>query len=137
MDSFFAAMNARDFVLIGLVLVVVMYELFRFGKWLYKVDEKIEDRRRQAIVAAGEIKSLLGWDELAAIFISYGVGDYDDLGKRIVALLEMLQSEKTRSELYDQALQKFLTKISESPERLAKLQADLKRLATASKAAAS
>ena len=62
--------------------------LFAVVRWLFRVDEKIEDRRRAAAKLAG-VLSALGLKKTPAFLIDYSVGDYSGMANKIKDLAEL------------------------------------------------
>src|SRR3989304_1437219 len=58
-----------------LLAVFIAIACFLVGKWGFKWDDKIEDRRKAAGIIAG-VLDRYGLSRLAEVFRNYSVGDY-------------------------------------------------------------
>lgn len=72
--------------LVGFVVGCVL--LVRF---LFKKDDEIEDRRRHAINAAGELRKIHD-DQLAVILEDYAIGDYSGIAKNVADIVRKLMA---------------------------------------------
>jgi len=86
---------------IALICVVIFGAAWALGKWLFKKDTEIEDRRK----GAGQLAITLGQYGLTRIpkfLICYSVGDYSGCGKMIKDLAELfLEGEEALVKEFD------------------------------------
>jgi len=91
-------------VLMGVVVVLVAALA---GRFLYKKDTEIEERRRAANRLAGVLRA--GGLEYVPDFLEdYGVGDYSGMAKTIHKAALLLENPKHAEELFDKAVDKVL-----------------------------
>ncbi len=72
------------------LVVLACVAAFFVGVWLFRKDEKIEDRRRNAAQLAAKLTSL-GMKDLPEVLIAYSVGDYSGFVQQLKALHGKLQ----------------------------------------------
>jgi hypothetical protein len=90
------SLAASPVVLIGLASLA----LYTTGRFLFRRDEAIEDRRRKAIKLAGDCQKC-GLDFLAPLLEDYSVGDYSGLVHRLRSFADDLRDDATRRQLLD------------------------------------
>jgi len=61
------------------------------GKWFFKKDTEVENRRRAAGHLAAELKAL-GFRELPEYFIDYSVGDYSSMLHKLAELARIFMA---------------------------------------------
>jgi hypothetical protein len=84
-----------------LVLVALAsLALYTTGRFLFRRDEAIEDRRRKAIKLAGDCQKC-GLDFLAPVLEDYSVGDYSGMVHRLRAFADDLRDDATRRQVLD------------------------------------
>lgn len=85
------------YVLIGAVAVVI-------GRFLYKKDTEVEERRRAAIKLSGVYRSA-GLVHTSEFLEAYAVGDYSGMGKKVTQAAALLNDasagEKALKDLVD------------------------------------
>jgi hypothetical protein len=72
----------------GVIAAAVAYYV---GRWFFKLDEKIEDRRR----AAGQLAIALakvGLKRIPEFLLCYSVGDYSGMGEKLIELVRLFLS---------------------------------------------
>lgn len=84
-------MSTLTAVLLVVVLCVVGFVVARY---LFNLDERVEDRRREAAKLAGVLYGY-GLRRLPAILIDYSVGDYSGMTNRIVQFVELLSADES------------------------------------------
>lgn len=72
--------------------VIIFALAYLAGRWWYKKDEEIEDRRREAIRAASSFREAKQ-DWIADLLTDYAVGDYDEVGVKLAKLVAMSKSD--------------------------------------------
>jgi hypothetical protein len=98
-------MSPTQLILIVAAIAAVAYF---GGKFLFKKDTKIEDRRRAAAQLAGTLKNL-GLKKIPDLLIDYSVGDYSGIADHVVETARVfLDGEeavvKEFSEIFDRVL---------------------------------
>lgn len=84
-----------------LVLVILAsLALYAMGRFLFRRDEAVEDRRRKAIKLAGDCQKC-GLDFLAPVLEDYSVGDYSSMLHRLRAFADDLRDDATRRQILD------------------------------------
>jgi hypothetical protein len=84
-----------------LVLVALAaIALYATGRFLFRRDEAIEDRRRKAIKLAGDCQKC-GLDFLAPVLEDYSVGDYSGMLHRLRTFADDIRDDATRRQLLD------------------------------------
>lgn len=83
-------------VLIGLASIA----LYATGRFLFRRDEAIEDRRRKAIKLAGDCQKC-GLDFLAPVLEDYSVGDYSGMLHRLRSFADDIRDDATRRQILD------------------------------------
>src|SRR5688572_23977966 len=100
----------------SLPLIAIAAVGIYFGaKFLFKKDENVEDRRRQAIKLAGECKTC-GLDFLSPVLEDYAVGDYSGILHRLRTLSEDVRSDSQRQALLDRVFETQLAARMKTPE---------------------
>lgn len=82
-------MDAVTWGLVGGILVTGSGALFALGRWLFRKDTEIENRRRAAGLTAAELKKR-GVQHIPELLIDYSVGDYSGMLARVSAACEMI-----------------------------------------------
>ena len=78
------------------------------GKWLFKKDTEIENRRRAAAQLANKL-SEMGFKELPVFFLDYAVGDYSSMAFKLTELARtMMSGEKAILAELDDVFSKLL-----------------------------
>lgn len=93
------------YALVGLVAVLI-------GRWLYKKDTEVEDRRRAAAQLAGVYRSA-GLIHTAEFLEDYSVGDYSGMAKKIKKAADLLNSK----EAGEKVLKDLLARIAEAGKK--------------------
>ncbi len=75
-------MSVLEVVLLGVVVAAVGYFIVR---WMFRVDEKMEDARRSAAELAS-VFSGLGLKETPAFLLDFAVGDVSGMAEKLVKL---------------------------------------------------
>lgn len=97
------------------ILVAAAVAIYFGAKFLFKKDEQIEDRRRQAIKLAGECKTC-GLEFLSPVLEDYAVGDYSGILHRLRALADDVRSDSQRQALLDRVFETQLAARMKTPE---------------------
>ena len=87
---------ASPLVMIALASVA----LYATGRFMFRRDEAVEDRRRKAIKLAGDCQKC-GLDFLAPVLEDYSVGDYSGMLHRLRTFADDLRDDATRRQLLD------------------------------------
>ncbi len=87
---------ASPLVMIALASVA----LYATGRFMFRRDEAVEDRRRKAIKLAGDCHKC-GLDFLAPVLEDYSVGDYSGMLHRLRTFADDLRDDATRRQLLD------------------------------------
>ena len=74
--------------------------LYATGRFLFRRDEAIEDRRRKAIKLAGDCQKC-GLDFLAPVLEDYSVGDYSGMTHRLRTFADDIRDDATRRQILD------------------------------------
>lgn len=74
--------------------------LYATGRFLFRRDEAVEDRRRKAIKLAGDCQKC-GLDFLAPVLEDYSVGDYSGMLHRVRAFSDDIRDDATRRQILD------------------------------------
>jgi hypothetical protein len=82
--------------------------LYASGRFLFRRDEAIEDRRRKAIKLAGDCQKC-GLDFLAPVLEDYSVGDYSGMLHRLRAFADDIRDDATRRQILDHFFSTQLT----------------------------
>jgi len=64
---------------------------FLVARYFFRMDERVEDRRRAAAQLAGVLRKY-GLDKTPVFLESYAVGDYSQMGEDIVDLVKLFMS---------------------------------------------
>ena len=80
-------LTLSNLIIIGLIGVCAWLA----GKWFFKKDTEIENRRRAAIQLAATLKGM-GFVDLPEFFIDYGVGDYSGMLYKLKAIAQKMMS---------------------------------------------
>ncbi len=92
-----------------LLCIVIAGSLYALGKWLFRKDTEIEDRRRAAAKLAG-ILSKFGLVRIPAFLIDYSVGDYSGLAQRLKNLVELfVEGEEAVVKEFNEVFERCLT----------------------------
>lgn len=84
-----------------LVLVALAsVALYASGRFLFRRDEAVEDRRRKAIKLAGDCQKC-GLDFLAPLLEDYSVGDYSGMLHRLRTFADDIRDDATRRQILD------------------------------------
>jgi len=79
------------------------------GKWLFKKDTEVENRRRAAGRLAAKL-SEIGFKDLPEFFIDYSVGDYSGMAHTLAAIAQkMMSGEKAILAELDDVFLKLLS----------------------------
>ena len=98
-------MTVLELVLVGILAAAVSYVAIR---WLFKLDTKIENRRRGAAKLALALKSY-GLVRVPDLLVDYSVGDYSGMAEKIKSLTELfLSGEKAVLTEFDQVFDRVL-----------------------------
>lgn len=117
-----------DFITSPMGLVVVGIAAFVVGKVIFKVDERVEDRRRSAMRLAGRLREL-GFTRLPPLLEDYAVGDYSGVTGKIRELTDLFGDEKERQAEFEKVFRLILEAKFKDPEKrgsLLKLVDDLR-----------
>ena len=82
------------------LIALASLALYTTGRFVFRRDEAIEDRRRKAIKLAGDCQKC-GLDFLAPLLEDYSVGDYSGLVHRLRSFADDLRDDATRRQLLD------------------------------------
>lgn len=74
--------------------------LYATGRFLFRRDEAVEDRRRKAIKLAGDCQKC-GLDFLAPVLEDYSVGDYSGMLHRLRTFADDIRDDGTRRQILD------------------------------------
>jgi hypothetical protein len=74
--------------------------LYASGRFLFRRDEAVEDRRRKAIKLAGDCQKC-GLDFLAPVLEDYSVGDYSGMLHRLRSFADDIRDDGTRRQILD------------------------------------
>lgn len=80
-------LTLSNLIIIGLLGVCAWLA----GKWLFKKDTEIENRRRAAGQLAAKLREM-GFTELPEFFIDYSVGDYSGMSYKLKAVAQKMMS---------------------------------------------
>lgn len=95
---------------LNLLAVVVLLATggFVIGKWAFKKDTEIEDRRRAAAKLAG-VLAKYGLIKTPEFLIDYSVGDYSGMTQKLKALVELfLNGEEAVVKEFEQVFDNVL-----------------------------
>jgi len=82
---------------------------FYVARYLFRADERVEDRRRAAAQLAGILRKY-GLEKTPVFLESYAVGDYSQMGQDIVDLVKLfLAGEKAVVAELEQVFNRVLT----------------------------
>ena len=95
---------ASPLVMIALASIT----LYATGRFMFRRDEAIEDRRRKAIKLAGDCQKC-GLDFLAPVLEDYSVGDYSGMLHRLRAFADDIRDDATRRQILDRFFATQLT----------------------------
>lgn len=101
-----------------LVLVILAsLALYAMGRFLFRRDEAVEDRRRKAIKLAGDCQKC-GLDFLAPLLEDYSVGDYSGMLHRLRTFADDIRDDATRRQILDHFFETQLThRVKEESQR--------------------
>jgi len=90
------------------------------GFFLFRGDERVEDRRRQAFKLATDAKAQ-GLDALVPFLEDYAVGDYSSLIHRLRILAHDVRDDEGRKQLFEKFFRTQLADRAKTPEGRAQL----------------
>lgn len=91
------------------VHAIIIFAVALLGsKWLYKKDEKIEDRRRGAFKLAGEMRSK-GMTWVPDLLEDYAVGDYDSIGVKMAKIAMLAHNDAALRDEFKKVFASLLT----------------------------
>ena len=101
-----------------LVLVALAsIALYATGRFMFRRDEAIEDRRRKAIKLAGDCQKC-GLDFLAPVLEDYSVGDYSGMLHRLRTFADDIRDDATRRQILDRFFETQLARrLQDEPQR--------------------
>lgn len=101
-----------------LVLVALAsIALYATGRFMFRRDEAIEDRRRKAIKLAGDCQKC-GLDFLAPVLEDYSVGDYSGMVHRLRTFADDIRDDATRRQILDRFFETQLARrLQDEPQR--------------------
>jgi hypothetical protein len=117
-----------DFLTSPAGLAVLGVAAFVVGKLIFKVDERVEDRRRSAMRLAGRLREL-GFTRLPPLLEDYAVGDYSGVTGKVRELTDIFGDEKERQAEFEKVFRLILEAKFKDPEKrgsLLKLVDDLR-----------
>jgi hypothetical protein len=117
-----------DFLTSPAGLAVLGVAAFVVGKLIFKVDERVEDRRRSAMRLAGRLREL-GFTRLPPLLEDYAVGDYSGVTGKLRELTDIFGDEKERQAEFEKVFRLILEAKFKDPEKrgsLLKLVDDLR-----------
>lgn len=117
----FHSLDTLHYVLIGLAM-------FALGMWLFRKDTEIENRRRLAGKAAGELRGKYGLTMIPLLLEDYSVGDYSGMATRIKDIAELLLDPKRTAVEFDEIFSRLLTIRMSDPESRTALLARIEKL---------
>lgn len=82
------------------VVALASIALYATGRFLFRRDEAVEDRRRKAIKLAGDCQKC-GLDFLAPVLEDYSVGDYSGMLHRLRTFADDIRDDGTRRQILD------------------------------------
>jgi hypothetical protein len=91
-------------VLLGLFLTL---SAALVGRYLYRKDTEVEDRRRAANRLAGTLRAK-GLKHVPEFLEDYGVGDYSGMAKKIHKAAVLLEDPAHAEALFDEVVDKAL-----------------------------
>lgn len=94
------------------------------GRFVYRKDTEIENRRREAINVASAARGF-GLEKIPDLLISYAVGDYSGIAYSLKQAAKLATNEKELLAELDGAFQKILAKKLETPEGVVELEKKL------------
>lgn len=74
-----------------IIVVLAAVASWLAGKWLFKKDTQVENRRRAAGLLAAKLTEM-GFKELPLFFIDYSVGDYSGMAHKLAAIAQKMMS---------------------------------------------
>jgi len=92
----FTNLASSPIVLVALASIA----LYASGRFMFRRDEAVEDRRRKAIRLAGDCQKC-GLDFLAPVLEDYSVGDYSGMLHRLRAFADDVRDDATRRQILD------------------------------------
>lgn len=113
----FSDVNVLQLIVLAVVGVVA-------GKFFFKKDTEIENRRRAAIEVASAAKGY-GLEKIPDLLIAYAVGDYSGIAYALKSAAKLALSEKDLLAEFDAAFYKVLAKKLETADGQKELEAKL------------
>ncbi len=107
-----AGIATKDLVIAGLAGISAALG----AKTLFRRDEAVEDRRRNAIKMAAELKTM-GLGRFSPILEDFAVGDLSSMVHRVRAFRDMLASDEDRLAFVDDVFAKQLLPRLRDPQR--------------------
>jgi hypothetical protein len=105
-----------------IVHAVILFAIAVFAsKWLYKKDEKIEDRRRGAFKLAAEFRAK-GMTWVPDLLEDYAVGDYDSIGVKLVKVGMLAHNDAALKSEFDTVFASLLKSKFQDPDAKAQLE---------------
>jgi hypothetical protein len=86
-------------------------------KLLFRKDTEIENRRKNAVDLATELKAL-GLPHTSEFFKCYGVGDYSGMIKEGHTIVQILKSPGMREAVLDDIVLRRLQEIRDKPDKV-------------------
>ena len=82
------------------LIALASIALYASGRFMFRRDEAVEDRRRKAIKLAGDCQKC-GLDFLAPVLEDYSVGDYSGMLHRLRGFADDIRDDATRRKILD------------------------------------
>lgn len=123
------SLDTLHYILIGLTM-------FAFGLWLFRKDTEIENRRRLAGKAAGELRGKYGLSLIPSLLEDYSVGDYSGMATRVKDIAELLLDPKRAAAEFDEIFSRMLEIRMSDPEGRSALLARIEKLRLAQEGSA-
>lgn len=101
--------------------VIVLAIAFLCAKVFFKVDKKIEARRRQAITLSSTLTAN-GMTWVPALLIDYAVGDYESVGVKLGHLAITIEKDPNLKAEFDTVFQKLLASKFQDPDAKTELE---------------
>lgn len=126
------SMGPKDWAIVVLAIIAVV----AIVKDLFRVDDRVEKRRRMAADAA-KVMELWGLTDGAEVARCYSVGDYSGFAAGFAELVKRASQPESAAAMIRGAFRKMLVHVLKDPDELAYLRAELAKVdaAEAAKAA--
>jgi len=105
----------------GALIVLAVITAVALVGWLFRKDDKIEGRRKEAVKIAQFLREQVGLEIMPRFFTDYAVGDYSGMWAEAKSALSVLDSPDLRDATIRRSLDTMLKQRLNDPQEVARL----------------